>query len=225
MKLLGIVKRSNLLLVTARRSPLTAREVMEDARLTAQPSDDAVKLAGLMLEYDEWYVPLVDPALKLLGIVGLEDYIDWIVANKPDTLEKPVEAYMSKNPIHVTPETPIPKVWQVMLSKRFAALPVVNSDGRLVGVVAEYDLLVHGFTRPELEADNQPAKRGPKVREVMSTPPVTVQPGSTLLEAARLMLSRDIGRVYVVDEDDRLLGVVDRSDIVRAWLSPVRGRE
>jgi CBS domain-containing protein len=222
LKLIGVVKRSQLLLVSSRRTAVTAKELMEEPALTAEPAADAVDLAERMLELDEWYTPIVDAGRRLLAVVGLEDYIAWLLDHQPDKLEKPVANYMSRNPVSVSPTTPIYKVWQVMLSKRIAALPVTDERGRLVGVVAEYDLLAHGFTRPELEADNQPARRGPKVSEVMSTPPVALQADATLLEAARFIVSRDIGRVYVVDEDGRLIGVVDRSDIIRAWLHPHR---
>ncbi|ABM80983.1 conserved archaeal protein [Hyperthermus butylicus DSM 5456] len=217
LKLIGVVRRGNLLYISSTRTEFTARDIMDEPKIVARPSDDARELADRLIETDEWYAPVVDDAGKLLGLVGLENIIGYVVNHEPEKLMKPVEEFMERNVVYVEPTTPVYKVWQVMMSKRFAALPVV-SEGKLIGVIAEHDLIVRGFARPDFESPSG-IRRGPLVRELMSTPPVTVLPTVPLLSAARLIVERYIGRVYVVDDDESLLGVVDRSDIVRAWLT------
>jgi CBS domain-containing protein len=214
MKLLGILSRRSLLLLSSSRSTVRVKDLAEEPPLAFTPDAGIEEAAKKMLSVDTWYAPVVD-AGRLLGLLGLENIIDYIVSEKPNALQAPVETSMSPTPVYVEPDDPIRKAWQVMLSRGLAALPVVEK-GRLVGVVAEYDLLARGYARPVLESPEGP-RRGPRVREVMSTPPVAVEPGDPLLRAAEEMLRRDIGRVYVV-EGGRLVGVVDRSDVVRAWL-------
>ncbi|KSW12143.1 hypothetical protein CF15_05100 [Pyrodictium occultum] len=219
MRLEGVVRRRALLTVTSTRAGVAARGLEEEPRLLLKPGEGLREAAGRMLELDEWYAPVVDDAGRLLGVLGLEGVIERLLESGEEFLEKPVSRLMETRLVYVEPGTPVYKVWQLMLSRGFSALPVVK-DGRLVGVVAEHDLLARGFTRPDLESPSG-LRRGPRVEEVMSTPPAAVEPDAPAAEAARLMLRRDIGRVYVVDEEGRLLGVVDRSDVVAAWL---RGR-
>lgn len=216
LRLIGLVKRGSLLEVSATRTEATAKDLMEDPKITVVPSDDAVLVLRNMLKYDEWYSPVIDESGRYLGIFGLENAIKYILDSDEKALLIPVSEVMQKSVVYVEPDTPIHKVWQLMRKHGFAALPVVK-DGKIVGVIAEYDLLSRGYTRPDFEADSY--RKGPFVYEVMSTPPVTLLPTATMRDAAELMIKRDIGRVYIVDEYKRLLGVIDRSDVVSKWLS------
>ncbi len=189
---------------------------MEQPRLVLSPSQDARSVLEEMLRLDEWYAAVVDEYSRYLGIFGLENAIKHIVNSYRDKLLVPLAEIMQREVVYVEPDTPIPKVWQLMRHYGFAALPVVKNNV-VIGVIAEHDLIVRGYTRPDFEADNY--RKGPLVREIMSTPPITLTPSHTLLDAAMLMLKRDIGRVYIVNDDKKLVGVVDRSDVVSYWLS------
>ncbi len=217
MKLVGIVKRRSLLLLTSTKSKAHVAEIAEEPRLVLAPGTGLREATQEMLRLDEWYAPVTGPRGELLGIIGLEAAMRYMIESNAQALSNPVEKYMTRSPVHVEPGEPVYKVWQLMLSRGISAVPVVKK-GRIVGVVAEYDLLAHGFTRPTLEAGEP--RKGPRVEEIMSTPPVTVAPTAPLGDAVREMLRRDIGRVYVTDEHQALLGVLDRSDAARAWLQP-----
>lgn len=218
MKYLGLLRRRSLLLVTSTRSNLLVRNLMEDARVELDAGADVRTAVERMLRADEPYAPVLDSSRKLYGILGYENVIEHLLSGTVKVFEAPVEKYMTREPlIAVAPDEPVARAWQLMISNNLAALPVVDKKGRLVGVIAEYDLLARGYARPELEADS--SRRGPRIREVMSTPPVTVKPSDPLRAAASLIVERGIGQVYVVD-GGKLAGVVDRGDVVRAWLSP-----
>ena len=217
MKLMGVVRRRSLLLLTSTRSQARAAEIAEEPRLVLAPGTGLREATEEMLRLDEWYAPVTGPRGELLGVIGLEAALRYMIDAGVPALANPVEKYMTRNPVYVEPGEPVYRVWQLMLSRGISAVPVVKK-GRIVGVVAEYDLLAHGFTRPALEAGEP--RKGPRVEEVMSTPPVTVTPTAPLRDAVSEMLRRDIGRVYVVDEHQALLGVLDRSDAARAWLQP-----
>ncbi|GAA3047199.1 CBS domain-containing protein [Streptomyces roseofulvus] len=86
-----------------------------------------------------------------------------------------------------------------------SGLPVVDDDDHVVGVVSESDLL---------------ARRAPTVRGVMSAPAVTVHAEEAAADAARLMVRRGVERLPVVDEEERLVGIVTRRDLLRVFLRP-----
>ncbi|MEU3090458.1 CBS domain-containing protein [Streptomyces massasporeus] len=112
--------------------------------------------------------------------------------------------------------------------QRISALPVVDTHKRVVGVVSEADLL-----RKEEFRDSAP-DRGPRARppeglekaqaitaaDLMTFPAVTVHPGATLAQAARLMARRKIKRLPVVDDEGVLRGIVSRSDLLRVFMRP-----
>ncbi|MEU3447528.1 CBS domain-containing protein [Streptomyces thermolilacinus] len=112
------------------------------------------------------------------------------------------------------------KQWQV------TAVPVLEGEGRVVGVVSEADLL----TKEELR-DEEPTMIGQKerladyakagavtARDLMSSPAVTVPAGATLPQAARLMARHRVKRLPVVDEQGILKGIVSRSDLLKVFL-------
>ncbi|KOV37308.1 hypothetical protein ADK60_04800 [Streptomyces sp. XY431] len=95
--------------------------------------------------------------------------------------------------------------WQV------SAVPVLTGDGRVIGVVSEADLL----TARDREGEGAGALTAGRM---MSVPAVTVHPRSPLNEAARVMARGHLKRLPVVDEEDYLVGVVSRGDLLKVYL-------
>ena len=217
MKLVGIIKRRSLLLVSSTRSNILVKDVMEEPRIVFGETVSMDEAAKLMLKVDEPYAPIVDDRERVIGVFGYESIVEYLLKIKHRVLEEPIERHMtSKGLVVVHQTTPIYHVWQLMLTHNFPALPVVDDKERIIGVIAEYDLISRGYARPYLEVNT--VRRGPKVQEIMSTPPATLYPTAPLYKAAEMIVKRGIGRVYIVDEDSKLIGVIDRSDIVSAWL-------
>ncbi|MEU4268929.1 CBS domain-containing protein [Streptomyces sp. NPDC026092] len=86
-----------------------------------------------------------------------------------------------------------------------SGLPVVDEDDHVVGVVSESDLLA----RHELT-----------VKDMMTQPAITVHAEETVADAARLMVRRGVERLPVVDEEERLVGIVTRRDLLYVYLRP-----
>jgi CBS domain-containing protein len=134
---------------------------------------------------------------------------------------------MTKDVVAVSPETPLKEVARTLSERRISGLPVVDGDGRVVGVLAESDIV-----RQEqgTERDRGLLARvieGPPLRleartagEAMNAPAVTVEPGDEVAEAARLMTEGGINRLPVVDGTGALAGIVTRADLVRAFARP-----
>lgn len=111
---------------------------------------------------------------------------------------------------------------------RVSAFPVVDEDDKVVGVVSEADMLakealeypVTGRVTGILHHKEQAKAAGTTAADLMSTPPVTVRPGDFVSHAARLMYSRKVKRLPVVDDDGRLVGIVTRSDVLSVYSRP-----
>jgi len=102
---------------------------------------------------------------------------------------------------------------------RVRHLPVVDTGGRLVGIVTDRDLR-HRLFAPEVLRDigTVPVEhllKGVSVAAIMSAPVVTVRPETELADAARLMLEDKVGSVPVVREDGHVVGIVTETDLLR----------
>ncbi|MEU6510321.1 CBS domain-containing protein [Streptomyces sp. NPDC046942] len=121
---------------------------------------------------------------------------------------------------------PFKEIVDLMQDWRVSALPVIEGEGRVVGVVSEADLLPTEELRDAPDAGylqlRQPvdvAKAGALTAgELMSSPAVTVRANATLAEAARIMAREGVKRLPVVNETGLLEGIVSRADLLRVFL-------
>lgn len=214
-KLLGIVERASVLQVSATKSEARAKDLMIVPKVTLEPSIPLREAVKTLLRAEEWYAPVVDRG-TFKAFFGLEDAIDYALRSRSEALRVPLSDIMTKEPVVVKESDPISKVWKLMVELRFAGLPVVNEKGALVGMVTQYDLLKKGYSRIHLESSGGPAKMT-KVRTVMTRPCTFLTGNRTALEAASIMINRNIGRIPIADGERtrRPIGVVDREDIAR----------
>ena len=138
-----------------------------------------------------------------------------------------VEDFMTRRVATVTPETSILAAAKLMLENHISGLPVVDASARVVGIVSESDLLrddgkgVDGSPWLQMMVGpdglaGEPAQLGArKVDEVMTRGPVTIAPSASIAQACRLMEQHGIKRLPVV-ENDKLVGMIARADLVRA---------
>lgn len=133
---------------------------------------------------------------------------------------------MTQHVVTVAADAAVKEAAKLMVEHRVSALPVVRSDNRVVGIVSEGDLirreeigtgarrtpwlraLIHGNAREYAKA------KGPRVRNVMSRPVVSVSPTASLDEVASLLETHRIKRLPVL-KGGRLAGIVSRADLVR----------
>jgi CBS domain-containing protein len=125
------------------------------------------------------------------------------------TTELRVGDVMSFNPVVIGPDEPLAEAERLIKTYRVSGLPVVE-DGLAIGVVSQTDL---GVARSSsLISANWSRMR---VRHVMTAPAATVHIGTSTEHAARLMLTRHIHRLVVIDDEDRAIGVVSSLDLLR----------
>ncbi|MFM9442500.1 CBS domain-containing protein [Streptomyces acidiscabies] len=137
-----------------------------------------------------------------------------------------VRDVMTRPVVAVGRETLFKDVVTLMERWRVAAVPVLEGDGRVIGVVSEADLLPKEEFReggPDRAVQRERladlAKAGALTAgQSMSTPAVTVHADATLPEAARIMARRRVKRLYVIDAEGYLEGVVSRADLLKVFL-------
>jgi CBS domain-containing protein len=138
----------------------------------------------------------------------------------------PVREVMTRPPEAIASHASARAAAEQLIGSDFRALPVVDDDGRLVGIVSSGDLVSRAglgarvdllaamseAVRDEL-LDQLPEK---SVGSVMTPDPARVSDGASLAEATHTMAERRIKRLPVVDDAGRLVGILSRSDVLRA---------
>jgi CBS domain-containing protein len=139
-----------------------------------------------------------------------------------------VADFMSRDVVSVAPEMPILRAAELMIHHHISGLPVIDAEGRVVGIVSEPDLL-----RPRKADGDAQSQRwleamlkhevppegdefaGRKVGDVMTPDPATIAPNASLDQACHAIQKLGVKRLPVVD-NGKLVGVIARSDLVRA---------
>lgn len=144
-----------------------------------------------------------------------------------------VSDLMTSSVVRVRPDTGFKEIAKLLAEYDITAVPVVDDDDRPVGVVSEADLLRTDLLRKEA-AQLDPAGRLPvphpkpaarskaeaatAAAGLMNSPAVTARPRWTVVDAAQVMERHRVKRLPVVDEADRLVGLVSRADPLRVFL-------
>jgi CBS-domain-containing membrane protein len=130
-----------------------------------------------------------------------------------------VHEVMTREPTTVSADTTLKRTAEILTRRQISALPVLDVQQRICGVVSEADLIRHTFApdpRAHLRHGPQTARsRARVVRDVMTSHAITVHESTDLAELADLMTSYNLKSVPVIDDEGRLVGVVSRSDLVR----------
>jgi CBS domain-containing protein len=107
---------------------------------------------------------------------------------------------MSRDLTTVTPALSLSDIKAKFQSVPVSGFPVVDGQQRLIGVLSKRDL----------------NKGGERVEDVMTSPPIAANPDTRVADAAALMLKYDVHRIPVVDEQAKVVGMITRSDILKA---------
>ncbi len=133
------------------------------------------------------------------------------VANQPCQTAGQVEEMMTPDPICVGPETSVAEVWRTMSERRFRHMPVVDEDGRLIGMVSQRDLIAAA----PLPAGPVGAQAEHPVSKLMRTEIDTVGAGCCAAQAARHMLRSKRSCLPVVDAEHKIIGILTEADYLR----------
>lgn len=142
---------------------------------------------------------------------------------------------MTEKVITIKKESSIEDLSEILLKNKISGVPVIDDDGKIEGVVTEADIIVQDtdmhFPRyfklldgiiylDSLNRFRDSLKKhlATKVEDIMVTKVRTISPDTTISDIAELMLRQKINRLPVVDEEDKVIGIVTRADIVRSMI-------
>jgi CBS domain-containing protein len=118
-----------------------------------------------------------------------------------------VRDVMTNRPRCVSPDTPVSEAAELMESEDVGALPVLEGD-ELAGMITDRDIVIRAVARGK-------DPRGMPVREVSTREVVTVRSDEDLSEALKLMASHQVRRLPVVDDGNRLVGMLAQADVAQ----------
>jgi CBS domain-containing protein len=202
-KLLGYIDITDVLRVMATKSNVTIKGYIKEIT-PVSPGDSVRDVLFAIRENATDSVPVVDEQNTIIGSVLLSELFP--IAITMHKLQGCVRDCMSKDVITCSTEDTAQKIHNLMTESGFTAFPVVKKR-RLVGMISRRDLLKDGRWRTASESSTP-------VEGIMTTPVMTVSPDDATGTAAALMVKYDISRLPVVD-GDRIVGIIDRHDIVK----------
>lgn len=139
-----------------------------------------------------------------------------------------VSDVMTHTVVAVGRQAPFKEIVRTLEQWKVSALPVLEGEGRVIGVVSEADLLPKEEyrdsdpTRADYLRDLPDVAKAGAVtaQELMTSPAITVHASATLAETARILTHKRVKRLPVVDDEGRLEGIVSRADLLKVFLRP-----
>ena len=190
------------------------------------PSKSIKDTAKVMMEHEFRRLPITDPGSgKLLGIVTVMDILDFFGGGKKfNIIEKkyednflaainePVKEIMTRDLITVSNKFSIGKTIETMLQYQLGAIPIVDGDGKLAGIVTERDIALS--LAGSVGKDT--------VQDYMSPKVFTTTPGTPLESACKIMVRNGLRRIPIVGGEadiskanKKLLGILTSTDVIR----------
>lgn len=143
-----------------------------------------------------------------------------------------VQDVMTKDVISVVKYESIMHVANILSEKNISGLPVVDKENKVIGIITQADILSVVGMRKEhtfkdllrhMLGERLPERKiGDIVADIMASPAITIKPQANIAEAAQIMDERKIRRLPVVDDQNRLAGIISRADILKAVLRKLK---
>ena len=210
-------------------------EVMHREVATLHPDSPITAVVELLLDKDFTAVPVVDDQDKVVGMVSDNDLLtrggmkvtislkratdlDY-VRGLHDSLENPhhkVSEVMTRQVVTITPDAILARAARLMVEKHLKRLPVVDSDGKLVGILGRLDILntIAAVHLPQWHPEAHPVGEQATVAEVMTREVPTVHDSAIVEEIFELLVSSSHKRVVVVDDKRKVVGIIADSDLI-----------
>lgn len=129
-----------------------------------------------------------------------------------------VEDVMTGDPLTIAEDESIYALVQMFLSHHFHGVPVVNSEGKLVGIARDSEIMAMFVAKEPF------VMKSTKVSDIMHRPPFTIGPEATIQRAATKMFVDGTRFLVVVGEGQAIMGIVTRIDLIKGirWKDPDR---
>jgi acetoin utilization protein AcuB len=133
-----------------------------------------------------------------------------------------VSRSMTRKVITAGPETGIFEAQELMAQSKIRHLPVIETDGRLVGIVTDRDIrsaLPYEFFKKHPGKREKEKFSKLQIKDIMSKNPITISPTYTIQDALLMIQDAKVGALPVVDEENRLTGIISVRDLLRAFIN------
>jgi CBS domain-containing protein len=215
-RLVGMLNDQDILRITSTRSNVTVGGYASQSP-TITPDMDIIKAAKLMVQSRQNRVPVVKSTTDRT-VVGILSNVD-ILRNVeiPKNVPKTLQEMMTKKVKTCTPEDKVSTVWGHMLETDYTGIPVVSKKSEPIGMITRRDIIKSGAVRIEVEDERRTRPNdSPKVEKIMSTPTYTLSETDSIQRAIEMIIHNDIGRVTIVNEKNKVSGIVDRQDLLES---------
>jgi CBS domain-containing protein len=147
-------------------------------------------------------------------------------------LDMLVRDVMTKTVLSITKFESIIRVADILTEHNISGLPVVDKENKVIGIISQADILsMVGVSREHTFKDllkymlgeRLPERRlGDLVGDIMTSPALTIKPETNIAEAVKMMEEKRIRRLTVVDEQNTLIGILTRADILKAVIKKIK---
>ena len=127
---------------------------------------------------------------------------------------------MTANPMSIRAAATVPEAVAVLIEKGFSAAPVIDESGRPVGVVSRADILIH--ERERMRASEDRSFNTTLVRDIMTPAVFSVTPQTPVEQVVEQLLTLNVHQLYVVDEEQFLLGVISATMCCAGCVSAIK---
>ncbi|WP_297420606.1 CBS domain-containing protein [Thermococcus sp.] len=208
---------------------------------TVKPDDDLKKAVRKMIELDYRRVVVVDNESHVLGVLTVGDIVRRYLAKNEKMKDITIKEYYQRNVGVVWHGTPLKAALKSLLLCNAMAIPVIDDDGNLVGMVDETDLLSDSevirvmkqtalaasseedwilesnptllFEKAELQLPKKP------VEEIMNRELIVATPHMSIYDVAQKMVQYKIEQLPVIKGEDELVGIARDMDIIKVILN------
>lgn len=209
------VMTSDVRSIKAEASVRQAVEALIDQAFRALPVvDDAGRLVGVVSNSDLVERGGLEARIELLNVMGARDRKRYLKRLR----DRSVSVVMTGDPVTAKPTATLAEATRLLSERRLKRLPVVEADGRLVGILSRADVLravAEAFPRQERETA-APSQTIRVARDVMRTDTPVVAVSAELPEVVDAVCSTRLNRAIVVDQASRVVGVVSDAAVLRA---------
>lgn len=223
--------------LVVREAPLSTRvgDIMTTDVVTVGPNAPLRDVVEQLIRRGVKAVPVVDSERRVIGIItggdllergGLRHRLSLVATLDAETVaaqlhelaqsQRIAQEVMTPEPLTISTNAPISAAARLMAERRLKRLPVVDDQGKLVGIVARLDVLrvvAHTLTVGEITPN--PIVGGRLVREFMAASLPTVSPQASATDIVERLSASAYRRVVVVDEQRRVLGLITDRELIQ----------
>jgi CBS domain-containing protein len=179
--------------------------------------------------------PMIKEGLVTLHDVEIVTYTHRALPDLPT--DRPVRDIMTPDPLAVQLETPVTKIVELLLKESFKAVPVIDPERHVIGIISDGDLIERGgmplrlsvgqvLDEATLREHLQPIRAtGQVARDIMTPSPICLDARTPIDRAARRMVQTNLKRLPVIDEQGKLIGMLSRVDVLHVLVNVPIGQE